>query len=248
MEENNENKETTDTDITEAETKRRTIKEWDINDRPRERMQRSGPKSLTNAELLGILIGFGTPKKSAVDIGRDIMNSINDDLYRLIEMDIPDLEKMEGIGQAKAVTIKAALELARRRAECVAPPKKSVQCSKDIYDFFKFELGELEHEELWVMFMSQSNTFIKKMKFSEGGMTNTVFDVRLIMREALYTKKCAALALAHNHPSGNITPSNDDKNITKQLKDACHLMGFRLLDHIIVGENSYLSFVDENLL
>lgn len=227
--------------------KKPSIKEWAVEDRPREKLLNNGTRSLSEAELLAILISSGNSKESAVELSRRILLSVNNDLSELSKKDASFLLKFNGIGEAKAVNIMAALELGRRRKEAAASAKTIITSSSDAANYFRPLLEDLPHEEFWVMLLNRSNTVIDKFMVSQGGVTGTVIDVKIILKTALEKLACS-LILCHNHPSGNIIASDADKKITKKIKEAASLMEISVLDHVIIAHDRYLSFADEGIL
>lgn len=224
------------------------IKDWAEEDRPREKMLLKGVSALSDAELLGILIGSGNKSETAVELSQRILHSVSNNLNTLGKLEIKDLIKdFKGIGEAKAITIVAALELGKRRKLSEALVSPQITSSKDVYDIFHPILADLKHEEVWVLFLNRANKVVKNIQISKGGLTATVVDIRLIMKEGIQTL-ASAMVLCHNHPSGNTHPSDDDDQITKRLKDAGHIMDIRLLDHIIICDNSYYSYMDTGRL
>lgn len=224
-----------------------TIKEWALDDRPREKMLSKGASALSDAELLAILIGSGTVKETAVSIGQKILASAGNNLNQLGRYTIKDLTKTKGIGPAKAITIIAALELGRRRKQADVLQRKQITSSKDVIDLFKPTLGDLAHEEFWLLLLNRANRIIDQVKISEGGYTSTTVDVRKIMRAAL-EHQAIGIILCHNHPSGNSNPSSDDINITSKIKQASKTLDINLLDHIIVTSGECYSMADNSLL
>ncbi|WP_430971708.1 RadC family protein [Sunxiuqinia rutila] len=227
--------------------KKPSIKEWAVEDRPREKLLTKGTRSLSEAELLAILIGSGNSKESAVELSRRILGTVNNDLATLSKKDASYLLKFNGIGEAKAVNILAALELGRRRKEENAPAKTVIVNSRDAANYFRPLLEDLPHEEFWILLLNRSNTVIDKFMVSQGGITGTVIDVKLILKTALEKLACS-LILCHNHPSGNCAASEADKKVTRRIKDAAELMEITVLDHVIIAHDQYLSFADEALL
>jgi DNA repair protein RadC len=227
--------------------KKPSIKEWAVEDRPREKLLTNGTRSLSEAELLAILISSGNSKESAVELSRRILLSVNNDLSELSKKDASFLLKFNGIGEAKAVNIMAALELGRRRKETSASIKTIITGSGDAANYFRPLLEDLPHEEFWVMLLNRSNTVIDKFMVSQGGVTGTVIDVKIILKSAIEKLACS-LILCHNHPSGNIIASDADKKITKKIKAAAELMEISVLDHVIIAHDRYLSFADEGIL
>lgn len=227
--------------------KKPSIKEWAVEDRPREKLLAKGTRSLSEAELLAILIGSGNSRESAVELSRRILSDVNNDLSVLSKKDASYLLKFRGIGEAKAVNIMAALELGRRRRENGASVKTVIANSSDAANYFRPFLEDLPHEEFWVLLLNRSNTVIDKFMISQGGVTGTVIDVKLILKIALEKLACS-LILCHNHPSGNMMASEADKKVTRKIKDAAELMEISVLDHVIIAHDQYLSFADEALL
>ncbi len=230
-----------------VEYKPLTIKDWAVADRPREKLLAKGNASLSDAELLAILIGSGSPKESAVDLSKRILMDINNNLDELGKQDVKALCRFKGIGQAKALTIVAALELGRRRKLSEALERVAIRGSKDAFDLFHPIVADIPHEEFWVLHLNRANKVIGQERTSMGGVSGTVVDVKLIMKSAL-ANLSSSIILCHNHPSGNNKPSENDKQITNKVKAACEMLDIALLDHIIVAGNVYLSFADEGLL
>jgi DNA repair protein RadC len=223
------------------------ITDWAVEDRPREKLIRKGTASLSDAELLGILISSGTKDKSAVDLGRELLSTVDNNLNSLGKLSISDLKKIHGIGAARAVTIAAALELGRRRKLSEIPDALQIRCSKDVADIFQPLLSDLLHEEFWILFLNRSNKVISRMKLSQGGISGTVTDVRMVMKKAIEFL-ASGIIVCHNHPSGNLNPSESDTKITQKIKEAGNLMDIQLLDHLIISEKDYYSFADNGLL
>jgi len=223
------------------------ITDWAVEDRPREKLIQKGTSSLSDAELLGILISSGTKDKSAVDLGRELLTLANNNLNSLGKLTIADLKKLHGIGTARAVTIAAALELGRRRKLAESPEVAQIKCSKDVADIFQPILSDLAHEEFWILFLNRSNKVINRMKLSQGGVSGTVTDVRMLMKKAI-EYLASGIIVCHNHPSGNLNPSEADSKITQKIKEAGTLMDIQLLDHLIISDKDYYSFADNGLL
>lgn len=225
-----------------------SIKEWSVEDRPREKLLSKGISSLSDAELLAILIRIGSPNESAVDLAKKILMNVNYDLNELGKLSVDKLVKdHKGIGKTKAVTIIAALELGRRRKISEIIIKKKITGSKDIFEIFHSLLGDLPHEEFWILLLNRSNRIIDKYKISQGGITGTVTDVRIILKTAI-DKLATSIILCHNHPSGNMDPSEADIKITTKLKEAAKIVDIPVLDHVIVTDYSYFSFADEGIM
>lgn len=227
--------------------KKLNIKEWAVEDRPREKMLVKGSRSLSDAELIAILIGSGNVEETAVELSRRILSSVGNNLPELGRKGIDNLKSFNGIGEAKAVTIMAALELGRRRKEAEVFVKKKITGSKDAAEYFQPLLGDLNHEEFWILLLDRGNKIIDSFMVSQGGISGTVIDVRLILKTAV-EKLASAMILSHNHPSGTMQASDADLKITQKIKDAAKLMDILVLDHIIIGQNSYLSLADEGIL
>ncbi len=224
-----------------------SIKHWSADDRPREKMLLKGKDALSDAELIAILIGSGSQSESAVDLSKRILATSHHSLSVLGRQSVKQLSNFKGIGQAKAVAIVAALELGKRRRMAKAIPEKGVKSSNDVYEFMQPRIGDLPHEEFWIVYLNNANKVINTMQLSKGGITGTLVDIRLLLKEALVVN-ATAMILSHNHPSGTLKPSTADKDITKKIKNACLAMDIKLLDHIIVTEKSYFSFADEGLI
>ncbi len=220
-----------------------SIKNWAEDDKPREKLAANGRETLSNAELLGILLGNGTRNKSAVDLARDILKLANNDISKLAQLSIKDLCSVSGIGPAKAITIIAAIELGGRRKKSMTVTE-FIKSSNDAYSFFEHMLQDKPYEEFWVLFLKQNNQIIKPYKVSEGGVTGTVADPKRIYKAAL-ENNATNIILCHNHPSGNLTPSQQDIKITEKLVNAGKQLDIAVLDHIIVASSGYYSFADE---
>ena len=228
-----------------SEYKHLSIKEWALEDRPREKLIAKGISSLSDAELLAILIGSGSSKESAVDLAKKILIDSNNNLNELGKKSIADLKKRyHGVGDAKAISIVAALELGRRRKGDDAYKKPKIKTSNDVFDLMQPILGDIPHEEFWVLLLNRSNSVITKFKISQGGISGTVIDVRLILKPAI-DNLASSIILCHNHPSGNTLPSDADEKITKKIAGSADIMDIKVLDHIIVTDKSYFSFSDE---
>lgn len=224
-----------------------TIKDWCEKDRPREKLMNKGREVLTNAELIAILLGTGNGYENALELSKRILKSVNNNLNALGKCPVTHLTRFRGIGQAKAITIAAALELGRRRRAEEASERSDIASSTSVFELMQPILGELPHEEFWIIYMNNSNKVLKTSQLSKGGITGTLVDVRLALKNAL-EYGATAIILVHNHPSGGLQPSVADKRITKKLKTASENMDIRTLDHIIITEDSYFSFADEGLL
>lgn len=224
-----------------------TIKDWAVEDRPREKLVKKGVQSLSDAEIIALLIGSGTRNESAVELSKKILKSANNNLNELGKLNIRDLTKMKGIGEAKAITILAALELGRRRKISEIIIKKKITQSKDVFELFQPTIGDLPHEEFWILLLNRSNRIIEKIKISQGGVSGTVIDVKIILKHAV-EKLASSIILCHNHPSGNKAPSSADDIITGKLKNGAELLDIQVIDHIIVADVEYFSYADEGKL
>jgi DNA repair protein RadC len=227
-----------------AEYQHLKIKEWALEDRPREKLMAKGLASLSDAELLAILIGSGSAKESAVDLAKKILKDCGNNLNELGKKTVGDLKKnYHGVGEAKAISIVAALELGRRRKLQDAFLRPKISSSESVFNIMHPVLGDLPHEEFWVLLLNRSNHVITKFRVSQGGVSGTVIDVRLILKPAL-ENLASSIILCHNHPSGNIYPSDADEQITEKVIKSAELMDIKLLDHLIVTDTSYFSFAD----
>ncbi|SFC55075.1 DNA repair protein RadC [Zunongwangia mangrovi] len=224
-----------------------SIKNWAIDDRPREKLLRKGKLALSDSELIAILIGSGNRKETAVELSKQILASTQNNLSELGKLSVNQLCKFNGIGEAKAITIIAALELGRRRRLENALERTKITSSRSVFELMQPIIGELPHEEFWIIYLNNSNKVIDKLQLSKGGITGTLVDVRLTLKKALELE-AVSLILAHNHPSGTLKPSMADKNLTQKLKTASESLDIKVLDHIIVTEMSYFSFADEAIL
>jgi DNA repair protein RadC len=223
------------------------IRNWAVEDRPREKMLLNGIQSLSDSELLALLIGSGTRNVTAVDLARQVLNMAGNNLDKLGKYSVSDLKKLKGIGQARAISIVAAIELGRRRKLSDYPYEQKVTGSSDVYSLMGPILSDLSHEEFWVLLLNRSNKITAKHKISQGGITGTVTDIRMILKLAL-DNLATSLILCHNHPSGNLQPSEADISITRRIKESAALMDISLLDHLIIAGKSYLSLADENIM
>lgn len=224
-----------------------SIKNWSQDDRPREKLLSKGKAALSDAELVAILIASGSKNESAVDLSKRILASVDNNLNALGKLTIKQLTAFKGIGEAKAITIAAAMELGRRRRGEEALEKKKITSSKSVFELMQPIIGELQHEEFWIIYLNNSNKVIQKNQLSKGGITGTLVDVRLVLKSALEVG-ATGLVLAHNHPSGTLKPSDADKQITNKLKVAAESLDIKVLDHLIITENAYFSFADEGML
>ena len=217
------------------------------DDRPREKFLLKGKNSLSDAELLAIIMGSGNREDSAVELGRKILDSVQNNWHNLSLLKISDLMKFKGIGEAKAISIATALEIGRRKASQEVPEKIQISSSSDLFKVLHPFLGDLQTEEFWAVFLNQSNRIVGKSRLSAGGINQSVVDVRILFKTAL-ENLATGVVIAHNHPSGNLKPSQEDLKITKQISEAGKILNIQMLDHLIITQNSYLSFADENLL
>ena len=220
------------------------INQWAEEDRPREKMMMHGVSSLSNAELLAILIGSGNTEDSAVELMRKVLAEYHNNLNELGKASVVELCRFKGIGPAKAITILAASELGKRRKEEDIRERLSIVSSKDVYECFYPLMCDLPTEECWLLLLNQASKVIDKVRVSTGGLSATAVDVRCILHEALL-KRASAIALCHNHPSGNIHPSREDDRLTEQLRQACQIMNIRLVDHVILTDGCFYSYADE---
>ena len=224
-----------------------TIAHWSEDDKPREKLRDKGPQALSNAELLAILIGSGSPGVSAVELMQDILADCHNNLNTLGKMTIRQLCEYKGIGEAKAITILAACELGKRRQKENPEERPDLGTATRIYNHMHPVLQDSDVEEFWLLLMNQNHRLIKEMRISHGGITEVAVDIRIIMREAVLNN-ATILAVCHNHPSGNLRPSQADNSLTTSLKKACDLMRIRLLDHVIITDGSYYSYHEEGQL
>lgn len=223
------------------------ITQWSESDRPREKMMQKGAEALTDAELLGILIGSGNTEESAVALMQRVLAAAGNDLNNLGKWELHDFARFKGMGPAKSITVMAALELGKRRKLQERRERYTVRSSQDIYELFYPLLCDLPTEEFWVLLLNQAARVIDKVRISRGGIDQTTADVRTILREALL-QRATQIVLVHNHPSGNVKPSNDDRRLTQRVKQGAEVMNIRVLDHLVVTDGSYYSFNDEGEL
>lgn len=226
---------------------KKPINSWVKEERPREKLIQKGASSLTDSELVAILLGSGSRDMSAVELSQLLLKGANYKFSQLARLSYDELLKVKGIGQAKAVSLIAALEVGRRRKLEVAEEKKKVTSSSDVAGHFVPVLQDAINEEFWILLLNRANYVIEKIKISQGGLAGTVTDVRIILKHAL-DKRASSLILCHNHPSGNKNPSSADRKITTRIKEAAAYLELNVLDHIIIYEDQYLSFADEGLL
>ena len=224
-----------------------SIKNWAKDDRPREKMMNKGQAALSNSELIAILINSGNKERSAIELAKDILLLVDNNLEELGRLSFKDLQKVKGIGEAKAVTIAAALELGRRRQSAVPLIRKMVRNSYEIADFLRTTLKDYNHEVFAVIFLNRANKIKHFEIVSRGGITGTVADPRIILKKAI-EEEATSIVLSHNHPSGNLKPSRADEELTQKIKQAAGYCDIRVLDHIIVSDEGYYSFADEGLI
>ncbi len=224
-----------------------SIKAWAEDDRPREKLISKGRSALSNAELIAILIGSGTREQTAVDLSKEILARYGNNLHEVGKQSIAELTRFKGIGEAKAITIAAAMELGRRRSDETPLDKCKISCSQDAYKVLSPHLSDLPHEAFYVILLNRANKVLEVELISRGGVSGTVADTKIIFQSALL-RLASGIILAHNHPSGNLKPSEADKNLTRKIAQAGKTLDISVLDHIIVGDNAYFSFADEGLM
>lgn len=220
------------------------IRNWAEDDRPREKMVMKGRQSLSDAELLAILIVSGTRHESAVDLARRILEKASGSLAELARLNVQELTRIDGIGQTRAITILAALELGRRRNESEVLTRESIHSARDAWEIFRSSMGDKPWEEFWILLLNRANKIIRKLPVSEGGLSGTVVDPKKIFKICL-DHHASGMIMGHNHPSGSLSPSEADLKITRKLTEAGRLLEIAILDHIIVGENGYYSFAED---
>lgn len=224
-----------------------SIKHWAEDDKPREKLMQKGRTALSDAELIAILIGSGSRNESAVELSKRILASANNSLSSLGKLSIQQLMEFKGIGEAKAIGIAASMELGRRRREEAGIDLKQITSSKAVFEIMQPVIGELPHEEFWIIYLNNSNKLIYKNQLSKGGITGTIVDSRIVFKTAL-EQNATGIILVHNHPSGALKASEPDKQVTRQLKAAGRTLNVKVLDHVIITEKSYLSFADDGIL
>ncbi len=230
-----------------SENIRLTIKSLAEDDRPREKLVTKGRQALSDAELLAILLSSGNREETAIQLSQRILSENLNSINQLAKLQLNDLKKYKGVGEAKAVTVLAALEIGRRRTDIGVEEKIKVISSQTAYNAIKSKLSDLPHEEFWVIFLSRNNNVIKTDCISKGGVSGTVVDMRLILKPAI-ENLASGIILAHNHPSGNLKPSQEDIHLTKKVKEAARLIDMIVQDHLIIGDQEYFSFADEGIL
>lgn len=223
------------------------INQWAEEDRPREKMIHKGVAALSDAELLGILIGSGNREESAVALMRRVMASCHNDLNELAQWEMRQYRQFKGLGPAKSITIMAALELGKRRKQQAFRERTAITCSRDIFELFHPLLCDLPQEEFWILLLNQAGRVINPVRISSGGIDGTYADVRSILREALL-QRATQLVLIHNHPSGSCLPSQADRKLTQQIRQATQMMNIQLTDHLIIGNDTFYSFADEGVI
>ncbi|MBK9330400.1 MAG: DNA repair protein RadC [Sphingobacteriales bacterium] len=229
------------------ESTKLTIRHWAEEDRPREKLLLKGKLTLSDAELLAIIIGSGNAELSAVELARQVLSFVQNDLFELGKKSVADLMQFKGIGAAKAIAIIAALELGRRRAQAEVKPKDKIVSHRTAFEMLSPALSDLPHEEFWMICLNRNNRFISKHKISSGGISGTVADMKMIFNVAV-RELASAIILCHNHPSGNLQPSEPDKQLTRKAVEAGKLLEVTVLDHIIIAHNDYYSFAEQLLL
>lgn len=220
---------------------------WAVEERPREKVMANGVQYLSDSELLAILLGSGTKNMTAVELARRILKASGNNLQKLGRQGVGDLVRIKGVGPAKAISIMAALEIGRRRAGIQHAEKIPVKSSETVFNLFHPLMGDLEHEEFWLLMLNRANRVLGRYKVSQGGLSGTVIDTRIILKKAL-DNLASSIIVCHNHPSGNMQPSDADVKITEKLKKAAEMLEIKLLDHVIIADKSYFSFADEGLI
>jgi DNA repair protein RadC len=231
----------------ETKVKHISIKSLAEDDRPREKLIQLGRQHLSDAELLAIILGSGSTTETAIQLAQRILHENKNDIDKLAKLSLNELKKYKGVGPAKAVNIAAAFELGRRRKDKESLELSKIGSSKDAYNILNLKLADLPHEEFWMLLLNRANKVIKMESISKGGISGTVVDVRLVSKSAI-EHNSSSVILAHNHPSGNLKPSEQDIAITKKIKEALKLFDINLFDHLIIGEKQYFSFADEGLI
>ena len=223
------------------------ITDWAVEDRPREKLLKNGISSLSDAELIALLISTGSPGVTAVELSKLILKDVSNSLNDMGKLSVLELQKYKGIGEAKPIAIAAALELGKRRKLSTIHQKKKIKTSQEVFDRMHPLLEDLPHEEFWIIFLNRANNIIDQTRISQGGISGTVTDVKIILKEAI-DRRSSGIIMIHNHPSGNTRPSKADFNITRKLKNAAAYFDIQVLDHIVTGETTYYSFADEGTL
>lgn len=223
------------------------IKSWSPEDRPREKLLTKGTPVLSDAELVAILLGTGTTTTSAVELAKRVLQTVDNNLHELGRLSVKDLTRVKGIGEAKAISIIAAFELGRRRKDSGTEEKSRVTGSRDCFNILKPHLQDLPHEEFWILLLNRANRLLKKYQISQGGVAGTVADPKIIFKMAI-SELASGIILAHNHPSGNLSASQADRDLTKKIVEAGKLLEIQVLDHLIIAGQKYFSFADEGIL
>lgn len=224
-----------------------TIKHWAEEDRPREKLLTKGKSSLSNAELIAILIGSGTRDKSAVELSREILSFCDNDLHKIAQLGVKDLQQFRGIGEAKAISIVSALEIGRRRKDSETVKRPQIFASTQAYEYIRGDLLDQLHEEFWIILLKRNNEIIGKEAISKGGVAGTIVDAKILFKKAL-SHLASSIILVHNHPSGNLEPSKADLALTRKLKEAGKTLDIQVVDHLIIAGKRYMSFADEGLI
>lgn len=224
------------------------ITSWALEDRPREKMTLKGKNALSDAELIAILLGSGTRDESAVEVAKNILKSVENNLNSLGELTLKDMQRIRGIGEAKAIIIAAAMELGRRRQATSVLERPMIRCSQDAYHVLAPMVMDLAHEEFWILILNRANKVIGRAHISSGGLSGTVVDTKKLFQRVLEFERANAIVLCHNHPSGNMSPSQSDIELTRKIVDAGKLLDIKILDHVIIAGPNYLSFMDEGYL
>ena len=223
------------------------LKTWSVEERPREKVIANGVQYLSDSELLAILLGSGTRNMTAVELARQVLHKSGNSLHELGRQKLSDLVAIKGIGPAKAITLLAAMELGRRRTSTQQTERIPVKSSETVFKLFHPILGDLDHEEFWLLMLNRANRVLGRFKVSQGGLSGTVIDTRIILKKAL-DNLASSIVVCHNHPSGNNQPSDADVKITEKLKKAAAMVEIKLIDHVIIADKSYFSFADEGLI
>jgi DNA repair protein RadC len=223
------------------------LKSWAEEDRPREKLMGKGRQVLSEAELIAILIGSGSRNETAVELSKRILSTVENNLNELGKLGVQELTKFRGIGEAKAISIVAALELGRRRKETEIVKREKITTSKDAYEAMKSKMLDLPHEEFWLLILNRANAIVRKELISRGGVTGTVVDTKIIFKTAV-EHYASSIIICHNHPSGNLKPSEADIRITKSIQEAGKIMEIPLIDHLIITDTAYYSFADEGMI
>ena len=230
-----------------ADYEKLSIKNWAVEDRPREKMLKHGFAALSNAELMAILIGSGNRDESAVELSRRILSDFKNELDLLGSATVDRLMQYKGMGEAKTINVLAALELGKRRQLSKKGRQNKINSSEDVFHVMAVDLLDLSHEEFWVLYLDRANHIIDRTRISQGGVSGTLIDVRIILKQAI-EKLATSIILVHNHPSGNLSPSQADFNITKKAEEAAKLFDIKVLDHLILAGDKFMSFADDGFI